>query len=351
VYVWSNAPITGPANAGDLNGRTRISSYAGYGQVSYELPDGFKLIAGLRTTYEKRKLTAQTDFTTDFLSPAERRAMPVDTSKGWTSTNPKATLQWETPGQLLYASYSTGFKAGSYNLLSPGSAGPLDPENIKAYEVGGKHDLPFLNHSHLDWAVFYYNYSNLQVAVQDPATGGIDSSQNAASSINRGMDLDLAVPVVRNLTVTLSMEYLEARYESYPKAAVYNIVGGELDTAADTKSVDATGNREVRAPLLTSTAQLQWLVPIGTGNLSTTASYYHNSGFYFDAGNEFRQKGYNLANLYVQYASQRNRWSVAAWINNAFNATVIGGIGVSPYAVGAFYNDPRLFGVSASVHY
>jgi hypothetical protein len=93
------------------------------------------------------------------------------------------------------------------------------------------------------------------------------------------------------------------------------------------------------------------LIPIGTGHLSTTATYYHNSGFYFDAGDEIQQKAYNLANLYVQYAPQENRGSVAAWINNAFNATVVAGIGTSPYVLAAQYVDPRLFGLSATVHY
>jgi iron complex outermembrane receptor protein len=211
-----------------------------------------------------------------------------------------------------------------------------------------------LNHGHLDWAVFYYNYNNIQVAVQDPGVGGIAASQNAASLISRGVDLDLAVPIIRNLTASIGMEYLDARYKSFPDAQVPNIINGELgtDTAiGSTKSVDASGNRAERSPLLTSTAQLQWLLPIGTGNISTTATYYHNSGFYFDAGDEVQQKAYNLVNLHIQYAPQGNRWSVAAWINNAFNATVVAGVGSSPYVVAAQYLDPRLFGLSASVHY
>ena len=354
VNVWASVPIMDPANTAVLDGRTRISSYAAYGQVSYQLPYGFKLIAGFRTSYEQRQLTEQTDFTIDFLNPVWRAGNgypPLDDSKSWTTTKPKATFQWEKPGQLLYASYSTAFKAGSYNLLSPNAPGPLEPENIKAYEVGGKHDLPFLNHGHLNWAAFYYDYSNIQVATQDPATGGVDTSQNAASSINKGVDLDLTLPIVRNLTGSVGMEYLDARYESFPKAAVDNIVNGELVYPGYTKSVNASGNREERSPLLTSTAQLRWLLPISTGNISTTATYYHNSGFYFDAGDELQQKAYNLVNLYMQYAPQRNRWSVAAWIDNAFNATVLGGVAASPYIVGGFYNDPRLFGLSASVHY
>ena len=357
VNVWAGVPATDPANAALLNGRTRISSYAGYGQASYELPYGFKLIAGFRTSYEQRKLTEQTNFATDWLDPAVRAGLglpPLDASKSWTTTKPKATFQWENPGQLLYASYSTAFKAGSYNLISETSPGPLEPENIKAYEVGGKHDLPFLNHGRLDWAVFYYNYTNIQVAVQDPGVGGIAASQNAASLISRGIDLDLAVPIVRNLTASIGMEYLDARYESFPDAQAPNIIDGELgtDTAiGSTKSVDASGNRAERSPLLTSTAQLQWLLPIGSGNISTTTTYYHNSGFYFDAGDEVQQKAYNLVNLHVQYAPQGNRWNVAAWINNAFNATVVAGVGSSPYVVAAQYLNPRLFGLSASVHY
>lgn len=70
VNVWAGVPATAPANAALLDGRTRISSYAGYGRASYELPYGFKLIAGLRTSYEQRKLTAQTNFATDWLDPA-----------------------------------------------------------------------------------------------------------------------------------------------------------------------------------------------------------------------------------------------------------------------------------------
>ena len=354
VAVWSGIPVSDTPNAADLTGRGRITSYAGYGQVSYDLPYGFKLIGGLRTTDEQRTLTQQTDFTSNFLDPALRLAdgfPAVDTSKNWTSTDPTATLQWETVGQLVYFSYSTGFKAGSYNLISPGVPGPLDPEEIKAFELGGKHDLPFLNQAKLNWALFYYRYTNIQLAVQDPATQGQDASQNAASSINKGLDLDLAVPIVRNLTAKFGMEYLEARYESYPDAAVYNVVDGELDTAAYTKSVDASGNHMERAPLFTSTAQLQWLVPLPTGDISSSVMYYHNSGFYLDAGDEFQQKAYSLANLRVEYAAPNRRWTVAAWIDNAFNATVIGGLGVSPYVAGAFYNDPRLYGLSASVHY
>ena len=356
VNVWAGVPVSDLPNAAALAGRTEIRSYAGYGQASYELPNGLKLIAGLRTSYEQRRLTEQSDFTNDLLDPTVRAGLglpPVDTSTSWTSTKPTVTLQWKKPGQLLYASYSTGFKAGSYNLVSATSPGPLDPEDIRAYEIGGKHDLPFLHHGHVDWAAFHYNYRNIQVSVQDPGTGGITGSQNAASSIHKGFDVNLAIPLDRTLTVRIGMEYLDARYRSFQNASVPNIINGAVGTSTaigPTISVDASGNRMERSPWLTSSAQLSWQVPVSSGDITATAAYYHNSGFYFDPGNEFQQKAYDLANFRIQYAPRGGTWAVAAWINNAFNATVVAGIASSPYVVSADYTDPRLFGLSASIH-
>jgi len=94
-------------------------------------------------------------------------------------------------------------------------------------------------------------------------------------------------------------------------------VDGELGTATPIgyeKSVNASGNRMERAPLLTSTAQLRWLLPIGTAKIETTASFYHNSGFYFDPGDEIQQRAYNLVNLYVKYARKE---IAGAWLRGS----------------------------------
>jgi iron complex outermembrane receptor protein len=357
VDVWAGVPDTDPPNAGLLLGRTRITSYALFGQASYALTDNFKVIGGLRSSYERRALTTQSNFTEDLLNPATRAALglpPLDAEKSSTSTDPKVTFQYEQKGQLLYATYSTGFKAGSYNLISATGPGPLEPEKIKAYEIGGKHDIDALLRAHVNWALFYYKYDNIQVNVQDPGVGSIVDAQNAASLKSKGADLDLTVPILSTLSATVGMEYLESRYGNFPNASVPNIVDGELGTATSTgstKSVDATGNRSVRAPLLTSTLMVKWLVPTSVGDVTSTASWYHNSGFFFDAGDEVQQKAYNIVNLNVQYAPPGKRWTVSAWTNNLFNATVIAGINASPFVLGAGYNDPRLFGLGGSVHF
>jgi iron complex outermembrane recepter protein len=357
VDVWAGVPTTESPNAGLLLGRTRITSYALFGQVAYDLSDYFKVIAGVRTSYEQRKLTTQTNFDMDLLDPATRTALglpPLQAEKSFTATDPKITFQYNQAGQLLYATYSTGFKSGSYNLISATGPGPLAPEKIKAYEVGGKHDLEFLNRAHVDWAVFYYKYTNIQVNVQDPGVGGVVAAQNAAATLDRGADLDLTIPVVRNFDATVGLEYLQAHYESFPNASVPNIIDGELGTITPigaTKSVNATGNRAVRAPVLTSNVRLRWILPTAIGDLTSSATWYHNSGFFFDAGDQVQQKLYNIYNLNFQLSPPGKRWTVSAWANNLFNKTVIAGISPSPYVIGADYNNPRLFGLGASVHF
>lgn len=356
VDVWAGVPTTGAPNAGLLLGRTRITSYALFGQADYAITDSFKVIAGLRSSYERRSLTTQTNFATDLLDPATRAAAglpPLVGSKSTTSTDPKVTLQYEHSGQLLYATYSTGFKSGSYNLISVTGPGPLNPEKIKAYEIGGKHDLPVLN-AHLDWALFNYKYRNIQVNIQDPGVGGVVAAQNAASTKDKGADLDLTVPIVNTLSATVGLEYLDARYDRFPNASVPNIIDGELGTATpigSTKSVDASGNRAIRAPLLTSTFKVKWLVPTAIGDFTSTAIWYHNSGYFFDAGDEIEQKAYNIVNLNIQYAPPGSRWTISAWADNLTNATVIAGINASPFVLSAGYNDPRLFGLGASIHF
>jgi iron complex outermembrane receptor protein len=150
------------------------------------------------------------------------------------------------------------------------------------------------------------------------------------------------------------LEYLNARYENFPDASVSNIVDGELGTITpigSTKSVDATGNRAERAPVLTSNVRLRWIVPTAIGDITSSATWYHNSGFFFDAGDELQQKLYNIYNVNIQFSPPSKRWTVSAWGNNLSNKTVISGINASPYVVGAGYNDPRLFGLGASVHF
>jgi outer membrane receptor protein involved in Fe transport len=77
-----------------------------------------------------------------------------------------AAYRWDD--QMLYANISSGFRSGGYNFgatlaLSPPGSEPATyaPENVTAYEIGGKFQLPDY-HLTLELAGYYNDYANLQ---------------------------------------------------------------------------------------------------------------------------------------------------------------------------------------------
>ncbi|HLY59017.1 MAG TPA: TonB-dependent receptor [Stellaceae bacterium] len=359
VDVWAGTPITA-APAEIIYGASDIENYSAFGQASYAITDTLKAIAGLRYSFERRTFDTQ-DLTVggvtyhildlpSFVRPAFGAPANEDPDKSFASIDPKITLQYQSDGQMLYGSYSTAFKAGSYNLISISSPGPLNPERMRAFEVGGKHTLPFLNDAHLDWAFFDYRYRNIQVNIQDPGVGGIVAAQNAAVVDDRGVDIDFTIPISPNLRATIGAEYLDAHYTSFPNASVFNVVNGQLQTLTTgaTISQNVAGRLAERAPRLTDTVALQWRLPTQWGDFRSTASWYHNSGFFFDPGNVVKQRAYDLVNLNIEFAPQDQNWTVALWANNLTDATVIQGINQTPYGIGAEYDAPRMIGFTIS---
>src|SRR3546814_9775383 len=79
----------------------------------------------------------------------------------------RAVLDYKiTPDNLIYMSYSRGYKSGGINPpLSPVFAVPVafEPEKVDAFDIGSKNT--FLNGTlQLNLTGFYYKYDNLQLA-------------------------------------------------------------------------------------------------------------------------------------------------------------------------------------------
>jgi len=120
----------------------------------------------------------------------------------------------------VYFSYSTGWKAGAYNLSS--DSRPADqngvgrtaaPENVTVYEVGAKASFHggFLNVALFDQAIEGFQ-SNLYTG-----TGYILT--NAGKESVRGVEVDTAYAPTRWLALTGAVTYLDPKYDSFKLAA------------------------------------------------------------------------------------------------------------------------------------
>ena len=108
----------------------------------------------------------------------------------------------------LYASYTTGYRAGGFNggnfdrATMTGDA--LHEETISSMEFGVKSTL-MDGRMRLNAAVFSYDYDDVQVSVIKSDDGGVSTDVvNAASFGTEGLELDLAFLVTDTMTLRVN---------------------------------------------------------------------------------------------------------------------------------------------------
>jgi iron complex outermembrane recepter protein len=159
-----------------------LNSYAGFGEVYYNLANDLKLTGGLRWTEDKKHFL---EIPSELLIIGYGYAITNIVDQQWDQLTGRAAVNWTpkldfTDQTLVYGSYAHGYKAGGANPpgasfptapLGDGANAPLNPihpltfkpEFIDAFELGTKNSL-------LDGAltlngdVFYYNYKNYQIS-------------------------------------------------------------------------------------------------------------------------------------------------------------------------------------------
>jgi len=160
----------------------RLNSFAGFGEVYYQVAPDVKLTGGLRWTDDKKYFIEIPSWTADAF-----KGYPVygSLNQQWKEWTGRFVGNWTpkldfTDQSLFYGSYSRGYKGGGANppgvvplcfggtlcFSSPSNnTHPLDfkPEFVDAFELGTKNTL--LDGSMtLNGDVFYYKYQNYQIS-------------------------------------------------------------------------------------------------------------------------------------------------------------------------------------------
>ena len=122
-----------------------------------------------------------------------------------------------------YVSYSTGWKAGAYNLSSdsrpPNANGvgrTANPEDVSVYEVGLKANFPG---GYANIAAFKQSIKGFQ---SNAYTGLGYSLVNAGEESVKGFEVDSAWRPVQWLNLAASVTYLDPKYDSFTGAACVN---------------------------------------------------------------------------------------------------------------------------------
>ncbi len=173
---------------------------------------------------------------------------------------------------LLYASISTGYKAGTLGAFWNSLEGRfvfVEPETVVSYEVGVKSQSAD-GRLMINGAFFYYDYENYQSATNIGSTFSFSRSDiNIPESKFVGFELELAAAPVDGLLMKLGVGYVNAEITEYVSNALEDLSG---NTPPRTSDMDVNG-------------LVRYEIPMASGTLSPQIDFSYVGKFYPDIEN------------------------------------------------------------------
>jgi iron complex outermembrane receptor protein len=290
---------------------------------------------GARYTTEKR----------EFSQTLNGSLVVNDVDRTFNKFNYKVGLRYEINNSTnVYASWSTAFKSGVYNMAGTRNV-PVEPEEIKAAEFGIKSDP-------LDWlrvnlATYYYDYKNLQLQSRDSFSGNY-ILQNASNAEIYGGELEATIVPTSDLRLRAALAYTHARYKDFPAAQGFFPRPDGGNTVAP---VDASGNVMTRAPKWSGNVGFDWGRELGGGRLNINGNLSFSSRLYYDFANNFSQGAYTLSNMSIGWTPESETWKVSLWATNLTNEKVFQTMRPGALSTDGFYEQPRKIGATFEVKF
>ena len=309
-----------------------------YGQADYELTDRLKFSAGLRWTSDRRKglrdviavldsatglpgsprLASDFRFSREFLTNLAAgftrpcgpgivgcRGPLTPLVQNVSKVAGKVSVDYKVADDVLaYASYSRGFKSGSFDIRAQGAFNgtgntPVGPETLDAYEVGVK--SRFLDRMvQLNLSAFRYDWTDLQAFGSIPVFG--PAFINVPKSRLTGAEFELKVAPGGGFSANLSGGYLDT--EVLDKGILTNntaLVGAPLQQSPKW-SFNGDVNQALSLGEGTVTARLGGrYVGVQYNDLTKALNGRTSPAFFVDASlaYEFGDGGRHQISLYV----------------------------------------------------
>ncbi len=180
-----------------------------FGQVDVHLTRQLTLVGGDRIAWTK---VSQTNINGTGVLDATPAYATTQISE--TPNTPHASINFQVdPRNLVYATYSKGFRVGGGNDPLPPVCGysavpqQYSSDNVTNYEVGAK-DLLLGGRLKVDSSVFHIQWNNIQQLAQ-PACG-ISYTFNSGKAVSNGFDLAVEALVTSQFKLDLSLAYANA---------------------------------------------------------------------------------------------------------------------------------------------
>ncbi|WP_455925224.1 TonB-dependent receptor [Pseudomonas putida] len=294
------------ANTGVADYSATNDSYAVFGESTFNFRSDLRAIFGLRYTLDQIEYDHQRVSTSAVEVNSIRPSYGSSGSHTDSGVSGRLGLQYDLSDNLTsYITYSRGYKGPAYNVyfnMQATDVQPLDPETSNTWEVGLK-STAWNNRLTANLALFHSKYENYQANFYDVVgTSVVTRLINAGSVTSQGVELDYALQATRQLKLSGSLAYTQARIDQFAcpsgAAASCDINGKPLPFTPDWKSF-------VRA---------DYDIPLGTGldvELGTDYSWQSKVQYSLDQNPNSEEGAYGIWNASIGLADYNKGWRVA----------------------------------------
>ena len=245
--TFPNVFLAPPFFNSEVN-RFTLRSYGLFGEVYFDVNDQLRLTGGLRYNNDSKRQIARVPtlswatpvgladattspffglFDADASTPG---AQPYDDSRAsFDEITGRAVVEYHvTPDNMVYASYSRGYKSGGINPpIDPVFNVPstFEPEIINAFEIGSRNTF-MDGRLRLNLSAFYYDYGGLQLSRIVSRTSFNDNTDATVY----GAELEGFYRAGRDFLINFQGSYLHSSIGDLQLVDPRDVSGGRSDT-------------------------------------------------------------------------------------------------------------------------
>jgi iron complex outermembrane receptor protein len=353
----------GFASVQDAKIQQENTTWAVFGQGSYDVTDNLTLTAGVRYTDDEKDLNViqHAQLWIDLDSIGDNQPVldtaPINVQDDQTSWEVSANYAM-TDESSLYGRVSSGFRAQTIqgrDIAFGESPTVAKPETIDSIEAGYKADL-FNNRMRLNVGVFYYEVDDMQLSIIGGASNTnqvINSDKGEAS----GFELDAEWLITENLLVTFGTSYNDTELKDPNLSS--SPCGSGLCTVLDPVNPDNSaqvlldGNPFPRAPETTHNVTVRYSAPVGNDAelyFFTDWAFYGEINMPLYESVEFQTDNQKEGGLRIGYRNNESGLEIAVFGRNITDEdNVLGFIDFSNNT--GFVNEPRVWGIEVGLEF
>ena len=313
-----------PGLTREVSGCSNGKSTAVYADGTYRFSDQWSVSGGLRYTRDKKEALVRNGliFSTVYpesgwvpgyvRAPGTGTPVVLDDSASWSKVTPRISVEFQaSDNTMYYASYSEGFKSGTFNPRAERAEPAANPEDVQSYEIGIKSDLtPTFR---LNAAAFMLDHKNRQYisVIPDPNNQAALNQRlgNVGQSDATGAEFEFTWIASQNLSVFGNVGLIDASFKNV------------FSFDANLNRIDITDSFVItNTPKRTMNVGFSYDRPISTGSIVLAGNYSHRSKYSLtELGNILEQDAYGIANLSVNWLSNDGKWAVGLHGKNLTN--------------------------------